>query len=492
MRYLVALFIVLGLVTGSAAAGEPAEGIKPAAEQPKAEQPKEPPAEGTLFRALGGESLTKKTGIKMDNLVQLGWSRNSASDATTRNGGTSNFPIGLPGDEGFQLQAAQLFIHRDIKTNILPRITPTPGPVPKNFDWGFMAETVYGRNGQPCRMYGYDMFWGVNEPGASNPPAAAGSRENFLCTPNVYMQAYLPLFKGIALTGGRFGAGIGNDIPPAVRPTPDFFYSRPYTFYSQPDQVFGFLASANVYRSEKNGFLAAEFGVTNGWQGYENNTGGTMNTIMGALRWRSPHMSTWIDYAFIVGDAQTKNPANAGLFMPLDHVLSPRGQKRMYHSIHGSHDFNAHWKLTGEFAYGRMDGDGKPDTLLIVSPAPTVPPVSNFKGAQWSGFTEQVIYTQRKGLAYGFRFEHFRNPDGFALYPLTFAVVSGTPTFAVKGNLNDVTWGIHYDLTKYMMLRPEVRYDWQSNNHGVNVFGAGTSKPSNSQVTGSVDLVLYF
>jgi hypothetical protein len=469
----------------------------------------EKPAEGTLFRAIGGEWLTRKAGIKMDNVLQIGFSRNSVSDAGARQGGTSNFPIGYPGDENFQFHSIDNFFHRDIKSNIIPRITPIPGPVPKDVDVGFMFETVYGRNGQPCRVYGYDMHWGLNEPGASNPPLAASSKQYFLCTPNVFAQIYLPLFKGVAITGGRFGSGIGYEIPPAVRPSPDFFYSRTYAFYAQPDEVVGFLVSANLYRSPKHGFLAAEFGANQGWQTLDSPNGGTLNNFMGAVRWRSAKMTTWIDYTFIVGPAQVKAPAfvsgsvNLAAFnyFPLYHVVSPRSQSKFYTSLHGSHDFNAKWRMTAELLYGKQSGDGKADTYVISGPAPAPDSlVPNFKGATWNGFNGQLLYTVRKGLQTGMRFERFHNPDGFALYPLTFnppgtALGNVVPVMnGARGNLHDITFGVRYDLTKYMMLRPELRADWQTRNNGVNVFGTSNTvaKSSSHQVTGSIDLVLYF
>jgi hypothetical protein len=41
---------------------------------------------------------------------------------------------------------------------------------------------------------------------------------------------------------------------------------RTNAMYSDADQVLGFLASANLMRSPKNGYLLAEFGVNNGEQ----------------------------------------------------------------------------------------------------------------------------------------------------------------------------------------------------------------------------------
>ncbi|EKD99162.1 MAG: hypothetical protein ACD_23C00096G0001 [uncultured bacterium] len=46
-----------------------------------------------------------------------------------------------------------------------------------------------------------------------------------------------------------------------------------------------------------------------------------------------------------------------------------------------------------------------------------------------------------------------------------------------------------YKINKSAILRPEVRYDWQTRNNGINAFGGGTA---NKQTTLSTDLVIYF
>lgn len=60
---------------------------------------------------------------------------------------------------------------------------------------------------------------------------------------------------------------------------------------------------------------------------------------------------------------------------------------------------------------------------------------------------------------------------------------------AVRSDFNAVTLGLTYKINKSAILRPEVRYDWQSGNNGVNAFGGGTA---DKQTTLSTDLVIYF
>jgi hypothetical protein len=47
---------------------------------------------------------------------------------------------------------------------------------------------------------------------------------------------------------------------------------------------------------------------------------------------------------------------------------------------------------------------------------------------------------------------------------------------------------VRYALGRYMVLRPELRYDWQNAAHGA----AFNSSHSHSQLTGTTDLSVYF
>jgi len=498
MRRILIFALVIGLFAATGAFA--ADATAGQADAPKAAKAPEPPAEGTLWRATVGEKFIKQTGIKVDFFASAGfaWNNNRNSSAQFANGsaGGGNNPNGEPGDTGFQLSQAQMTIHRDIVSNIIPRVTPTPGPVPNKFDYGFQVDTVYGRDGQPCRMTGWDEHWGVNEPGATNPGLAATNRQNFLCTPNVWGQMYLPFWKGIAITAGRYGDGLGYEIPPVVRPGPDFFWSHTYSFYSENWQVLGVLASVNLYRSEKNGYLAAEFGLNNGEQTFHSASGDTLRSMSGAVRWRSPHMSTWIDYAFRAGNGNVHTnaagmPTAGGFSVPGSETLylvqARTGQTKQRHMWSVAHNYKK-WRFVGEGVYGKMSSDGKATTVMAAPPPVTLsycglPNGCPFTGASYKGVNGTVTYQLTSKLGWGFRMEYFNNPNGMFLWPLT----------AVKGSINDATVGFNYNPVKYLRLRPEIRYDWQTGNNGVKAFGTDANgKPSQSQIMAAMDMVVYF
>lgn len=405
------------------------------------------------------------TGLNLEGFLQIGASTNTKSSHTQSTGGHSNFPITGPADEGLQFNALQLMISRDIKTNILPRITPLPGPMPWEYSWGMRAELMYGRNGLPAGMQGFDANWGVNRTPAGTVPGS--TRQNYLAMPQVFAQFYAPWGHGMALTVGRFGAGVGYEIPPAIRQAPNFFYSHTFMFVAQPDQVAGALLSAHLMEGPY-GLLGGEVGVVNGRQNWRDNN--DSRSVLGALRWRSSDMNTWIDYSFMVGNEQ--NDPSTTPQMPIARLISPRGQRREHHSLVAQFKPGTALRAAVEYGWGRQKGDGQADTIDIL----TGP---GFTGAQYSGISGLLAYRVAHDLELGLRGETFRDPKGFALFPTT----------AVPGNFNAVTLGARYNFHKNVLFRPEVRYDWQTRNSGVQAYGSGTAS---RQTTVSADLVLYY
>lgn len=410
------------------------------------------------------ESIEQATGVKVHGFAQVGFSRNNNTTSEQAKKGHTNFPVVGPSDEGLQLNAIQLAFDKPMRSNILPRITPLPGPVPWEFSWGFHGELLYGRNGLPAQMLGLDSKWSVNETDAGVIPGS--NHQNYLAMPQLYGEFYFPVAQGVTLMVGRFGTGVGRDIPPEWRPGPNFFYSKTYAMVSQPDQVAGALVSANILRNE-SGFLAGEIGVVNGRQNWKDNN--SDKSLLGALRWRSGDMQTWVDYSFMHGNEQ--NSPGAAPQMPIARLISPRGQMRDHHSLALVLNPADAWQVKGEVLYGKQAGDGKMDTVDVL----TGP---GFSGGSYSGLNAQIQYKASPVLQYGLRFETFKDSKGVALFPVT----------AAPSTFNAVTLGLRYDLNKSVVLRSELRHDWQSGSPA-KAFGGGTAK---KQTTLSADLLVYF
>lgn len=423
--------------------------------------------EGSLARWLFGPELERDHGIRISGLLDVGYARNNRSTGDERDDGLSNLPLTGFSDEGLELASVHLFIDKPLVANVVPRVTPLPGPAPEEVSFGFSAETLYGRNAQFARTFGWDMHWGANSPGDDDPDKARRDKEKFVATPNLFASVYLPYGPGISLMAGIFGPAVGYEIPPNIREARNPFASKTYAFVSEPSTVAGFLASTRLLNDE-SGILGAELGLVQGRNNLRDNNAG--KSVLGALRWRTPDMQTWVDYEFMVGDEE--NHDFDDVQAPTARLVSPHGQLRQQHSLNAWHAFDPRWSMGAELVYGHQSGDGKAETLDIV----TGP---GFDGASWWGVNGVVTYQHRKDLAFSVRGEHFRDRDAFVLFP----------TSSARGDFNALTVGLRWDATRHISIRPELRYDWFDPLEHDRVYGNGRDR---TQLTGLVEALVYF
>lgn len=427
-------------------------------------------ANGWLGRTLFGDKLEKEYGITIGGWAEIGLAYNNSSEPSGKKA-LANSPVAINRDEGGQLNQLGLYIDKSINSTVIPRVGPFPGPVSDKADFGFHATMLYGRDAQVVQTFGWDNNLGVNRDGVNSP----FDRHNYVTFPELYAKMYLPIGLGVSAYVGNFFSPIGTEIGTAERPTPNFFYTRTYAFVSSPIKHTGALVAANLMRSEQSGYISGELGLVRGWSNVQDNN--NSNSIIGALRWRSPNLATWVDYEFITGNEQNDMSRLGGPQMPVSRIMSPRDQNKTHHVLSLSHQFTPQWRGELAFVYGKQKGDGARDTIdAIYGPG--------FNGASWSGYTASVIYQHKPDLAYGARFEYFSDKDGFALTGAKNAWNMG-----VKSDYNALTLGARWDVNKHVTIRPELRHDWQSSNNGQKAFAGGTK---DSQTTLSADLVVYF
>ncbi|RUT42413.1 hypothetical protein WG29040_02175 [Pseudomonas sp. PAMC 29040] len=427
----------------------------------------EPLAEGTAFRSVFGDSLERDYGITISGLLDVGLSLNNNSSSKDRESGLTNSPLTGISDEGFELEGLHLFVDKSIKTTEFLRVTPLPGPAPTEASFGFTMETFYGRNAQNSRLYGWDTHWGINSPGDDDADKARRDKQNFLSTPNLAATAYLPYAGGFTLMAGIFGSGIGYEIPANVKVARNPFATHSYAMIAEAGSMAGVMAGTRLI-ANKDMLLGVEFGVVQGQGNLRDNN--DEKSVIGAVRWRTADMNTWIDYEFMLGDSQ--NDSFKDVQTPKGRITSPDGQFKQFHSLNGWHKFDQNWSMGAEVLYGRQDGDGKPTTIDVI----TGP---GFNGASWWGANAVVTYQIRKDLSFSNRVEHFDDKDGYIQFPASTA----------RGSYNAVTTGFRYDVNKYLVLRPELRYDWFDAREHDRPYGSGDSR---NQLTGTVEALFYF
>ena len=435
-------------------------------------------AEGELGRSLFSEGFTDAH-LKLAGWTQLGFTFNDSDHGAA---GLGNSPVALDRDSGLQLNQTYLFFEREIATNIMPRVTPIPGPVPQDYSFGWHVGLMYGRDGQVVQTYGFDSRWSVNYPGNYDSTRAKMNRQNFLVVPQAYLQGYLPWYKGMAFFLGNWMSPFGYEIGFNLEKGPNIFYTHSYALEPAPIKETGLLWAANLVNSKSNGLLAIEGGISQGWSNFKDNNASPAFNLN--LRYRTSDLRTWVDICSMWGNAQADPrkidfPGGASwrwfadrANIPATLIISPRNQMRSQLDCTVIHQCTEHLKAVLEFSCGRQKGDGAADTINVVSGP-------GFKGASWGGVNAEVQYRFSPSLAMAARAETFRDRDGYALYPNT----------GVHGDINEVTLGIQYQYNRYVQFRPELRNDWQSNNHGENAFGNSTR---NRQLSFNTDLVIRY
>lgn len=277
------------------------------------------------------------------------------------NRGTQQFPDRRSGRRRPAAQRLQVAFQRQMRSNILPRISPLPGPVPQDFSWGFRGEVLYGRNGLPAEMQGIETNWGIDRTSLGSAPGT--TRQNYLAFPQLYGEFYLRRSWGPGLKSG----GISRPIPAPTRPTVkaapgQIGNSKTYAFVSQPDQIFGALASVNLMRSGR-GLLSGEVGVAQGRQSFQDNN--SQKSVIGALRWRSPTCKARSITASWSATSRTRPTLRcscrkrASSRRMASSASITRCRSRRTRTRRGS--------LVGELLYGKQAGDGRPETIDVLT-----------------------------------------------------------------------------------------------------------------------------
>jgi len=394
---------------------------------------------------------------------QFTFSENNHTQSLLRSYGSGNLPV-VPTDEGVNLSNIELYIHKDADGSALLGYGPLPGTAPKQASWGYNTQTVVGR-ASGSLFGGWDMGWGINHRSATNHNTTASS----LIVPNAYAAAYVPVLGGLNFFGGFMGAGIGHEVHSNLRLGPNQFATHTYSSIAHPDLLLGGLVAGSFFRNQR-GTLAWEFGINSGIETVSSPNG--TPAFQAAVRYRAPDFKTQIDYGTFWGNGEIRTGRNVANYpgTAWHGVISPRHQRYQYHCLTLARDFSQRWSAFTEFTLGHQSGDGRPDTVALRSG------LGGFRGASWGNAATGVTYRAKSKLWYNARYEHFRDAAGFELPP------------GVRTDYNGFTGGVRYCIGRYMVLRPELRYDWQDAAHGA----AFNSNRSRSQLTGTTDLSVYF
>jgi hypothetical protein len=295
-------------------------------------------------------------------------------------------------------------------------------------------------------MYGSDArFNTINPYGDGHwDNRLVGDSERFykVAIPNAYLDIFTPLGKGLTTRVGRFYTIMGYET--GLSPD-NFFYTHPYTFqYGEPFTHFGMtttypvLNNLSVTLGAVTGGHTRLNGVLDGngaWDGFDSNMENW--NFLGGATWTTDDLATSLTATVITGDVNSDNNLNA--FKRQTGIN--KKDNRTFYSLVLQHNFSERWHYVLQHDHGIEQQH----------------PLNNFQDAEWYGVHSQLKYDLSETMGLGLRGEWFRDDDGVRVGQMCpgCAVLATGPA-----NYYAVTVGLNWKPVKWMMFRPEVRYDW--------------------------------
>lgn len=412
--------------------------------------------QGSLARSLLGDAL-EQSGIKIHGWMQAGL---IANDNGTDDVSKQAF---FNSDEGLNLNQLALVIEKPVKSNVVSRATPTPAPMPEEFDWGFKITSIYGKDVNYFKTYGWDEDLGVND-------ITDGDEEAFAVA-QAYLEFYMPVMGGSNLMVGIFHTPLENEIGfPLPSPAPTEFYSRTYAFMAGPAKHAGALYSFKVPSAPGGNILGFELGLVQGW----NNLQDTNNDkdLIANLRWRSADMSYWVDWENIYGNGANDSFANCGCGSPYPTATAPGEEANRYATyLTVSKVLNPNNRVALEMTYGEQEKAA----------------LNGGNDAQWYGANINWYHRLSSSSTWNTRLEWF-NAEDAANVALTGAAAGKGPGQWSTGNFYALTTNWTWFPSPALRIRPELRYDVQDSD-GPDAFANGTES---AQLSASIDATLYF
>ena len=343
-----------------------------------------------------------------------------------------------------------------------------------HWDWGFRADLLYGSDyldtsSIGLETYKYTTYGGITMP--QYDPALAdlrwnsdeGPRRNVvnpaamygLSMPQLYGELYAP--TGTTFRVGHFYSQMGIESPMAPY---NFFYSHSYSFmYGMPTTFTGMTLTQQLTRR-----LSIMGGMTQGWDIWEspNESVGWV----GGLEWNSLDRRSRV--AFTLSSARQ----------------SDRDDYRTNYSLIFSHRLSRRWTYMLEHTLGYEENAS---IYSLTSP-------QDLRIGRWYSITQYLQWQLNDKWAVGFRGEWFRDEGHSRI--LRWATNSAANT--VRGNdYYGLTLGVNWRPTRFIMIRPEVRYDWSDvrvvNNSDPSISrGIYNNTTKGEQITFGIDATVRF
>lgn len=255
--------------------------------------------------------------------------------------------------------------------------------------------------------------------------------------PQAYAEIFAPIGNGLSIKAGHFYTIIGKE---GVTAPGNFFYSRDYSFtWAGPFTHTGVLLNYPVSSN-----FSVDAGAVMGWDNVDRNAGAW--NFIGGANWKIQD-GTSTSLHVVTGDWDESVSAN-----------------RTRYTFLFNHDFIPELHYTFQHDYAFQDQN---------------PQIGGT--AQWYGITNFLTYDVNDELAAGLRAEWFRDDDGVRVTQN----VRGGPLNGASSYYG-MTAGLNWKPLGWVVVRPEVRYDWADK---ARAFDAGNK---GDQFTFSTDVIVKF
>ncbi len=263
------------------------------------------------------------------------------------------------------------------------------------WDWGGRFDVLFGTDAQYFQMVdGLEESWGQN---------------------GHYQVAVLRFYYDIAYNDWTFRVGRW-DTPVGYEPfdaTESFFYSRSYNFYAQPGSLLGMFLTRHLTDQ-----TSVSAGLHRGDMQFDDTDGKDSLGFIGGFSWDSCDENTWFD-AYLQTDEE-------GI-----------GVDAIDYSLIAGTSLNENWDYVAEWYWGQNDQFGQQ--------------------SEWYGLNQHLTREINDCWSHGFRFEWFRDDDGFII---TDFLRGNSAQGPFDGNFFELTYAVNYRPCENFVLRPELRYDW--------------------------------
>ena len=313
---------------------------------------------------------------------------------------------------------------------------------------GGRVDLLYGTDYIYTTATGFDGGWNDTN---------GGNRYYGLAMPQLYGEVGT---QALNVKFGHFYTLIGYEVVPAIG---NFFYTHAYTMqYGEPFTHTGVLATWNP-----NDQLSIIGGITNGWDNWDNGLptlqanpfpGSTSNaSFLGAVTFSSSDGSQ----ALTLANSSGNEFATASFVNPTSAYVG----NRTVTSIVYSNEFTDQltYVYQSDLGYQAYAGGDIPVYYETQGQQPG--------SAYWYGVNQYLFYNFTDYLIGGLRLEWFRDNNGTRVQ---YGLRDGSPeATGFAGNFWAMTWGLNYLVGNNLVIRPELRYDWFSQDLGNAAQGVG-------------------